>query len=344
MIVDIHTHFIPKPFIEAARQGKAVDGVRIERVDGAEWVVHPQGYRYPLLPTFYEVDAKLQHMDRLGIDVAVMSIAPTLFFYWTDPRTTLEFCQMANEELAAFVRQGHNRLSGMATVPLQDPEAAAAELRRAVQDLGLRGALIGTSVEQEPLDAARLEPFFAAAEALDVPVVLHPYYVGMRPEFADFYLTNLVGNPLDTTVAAARLIFSGFLDRHPRLKVVLVHAGGFLPYQIGRLDHGFRVRPEAQGRIQQPPSAYLRRFYFDTITHAARPLQFLVDLVGADRVMVGTDIPFDMADDQFAVHLAALPPEARIQVSGQTAIDLFQLDPRGSRGKENQQPGGDHAR
>lgn len=327
MSVDIHTHVIPAPFLAEARKGRAMDGVVVEKVNGEEWVIHPQGYRYPLNPAFHDVEAKLRHMDELGINMAVVSISPTLFFYWAETQAAVEFCHMANEQLAAFAAQADGRLYAMATVPLQDPEAAARELRRAVNQLGLRGVLIGTSVEKVPLDDPRFAPFFAEAEALNVPVVLHPYYVGMRPEFADFYLTNLVGNPLDTTVAAARLIFSGFLDRHPNLKVVLVHAGGFLPYQIGRLDHGFRVRSEAKGHIENPPSTYLRRFYYDTITHASRPLRFLVDLVGADRVMLGTDIPFDMADHRFQVYLdeAGVSAQDLARITSENAVNVFGL-------------------
>ncbi len=326
MIIDVHTHFIPKTFIAEARRGRAMDGVHVQRINGEEWLIHPQGYGYPLLPTFYDAEAKLAHMNALGIDLAVISIAPPLFFYWTDSQMAGDFCQMANEALARFVVEGEGRFAALATVPLQAPEQAARELERAVRELGLRGALIGTSVEGVPLDHPKLAPFFTTAERLGVPVVLHPYYVGMRPELADYYFTNLIGNPLDTTIAAARMIFSGFLDRYPHLNVVLVHAGGFLPYQVGRLDHGFQVRPETQAHIHRPPSTYLQRFYFDTITHASLPLQFLVNLVGADHVLLGTDIPFDMADTQFQDHLAPLAPEVKERIMGQNALTLFGLE------------------
>jgi aminocarboxymuconate-semialdehyde decarboxylase len=254
-------------------------------------------------------------MDRLGIDAALLSLTPTLFFYWLDAAAAGDFCRQANDSLSNLVAAS-DRLEGVAVVPLQDPEAAAMELRRAVGDLGLRGAEIGTTMEKVPLDDLRFDPFFAAAAELDVPVILHPYYVGTRANLADFYMTNLTGNPLETCIAASRLILSGFLDRHPRLKIVLVHAGGFMPFQIGRLDHGFRVRPESKAAITAAPSTYLRRFWYDTITHAATPLKFLVDLVGADRVVFGTDLPFDMADVRFTHYFA----EARLEPSTLDAI------------------------
>lgn len=326
MIIDIHTHFIPPEFIAEARAGRALDRITLHREDRKDWLVHPQGYHYPLSPEFFDVDAKLRQMDALGIDAAVLSLSPTLFFYWVDGRAAADFCRQANDSLARVVAQS-DRLHGVAVVPLQDPEASAAELRRAVVDLGLRGVEIGTTIEDVSLDDRRFEPFFDAAAELGVPVILHPYYVGTRPHLADFYMTNLTGNPMETCIAASRLILSGFLDRYPTLQIVLVHAGGFMPYQIGRLDHGFRVRGETRTAIASPPSSYLRRFWYDSITHASIPLKFLIELVGADRVMLGTDLPFDMADDHFHDHLTRAGFEADVveAVTGANAKDLFAL-------------------
>lgn len=328
MRIDTHTHFIPDKFIRDARQGRALNQVLLERRDGSEWMIHPQGYRYVLAPEFWDVEAKLRQMDHLGLDMSVLSIAPPLFFYWMETNAAVEFCQLANESLAQMIAQSRGRLSGMATVPLQDPEAATAELRRAVQKLDLRGVEMGTTMEQVPLDDTRFDPFFSAAEELDVPVMLHPYYVGIKAGMKDFYMTNLIGNPLETTLAAVRLVLSGSLDRHPKLKLILVHAGGFLPYQIGRLDHGYAVRPETSAVIKKPPSTYLDRFFFDTVTHANQPLKFLVELVGQDRVIIGTDIPFDMEDKHFVERLAAadLDANAAEAVQSQNAIRLFGLN------------------
>src|SRR5687767_14611666 len=185
---DIHTHFIPPEFVAEARAGRALDRIALQRRDGVEWLVHPQGYGYPISPEFFDLEAKHRQMDKLGIDAAVLSLSPTLFFYWLDAAAAADFCRTANDSLAKFVA-GSDRLEGVAVVPLQDPEAAAAELRRAVRDLGLRGAEIGTTLEKVPLDDRRFDQFFTAAAALDVPVILHPYYVGTRPNLTDFYMT-----------------------------------------------------------------------------------------------------------------------------------------------------------
>lgn len=328
MKIDIHTHYIPPFLLDEARRGRAIDNITLQRRNGQEWVIHPQGYHYPLAAEFCDLEAKLAHMDSLGVDISVLSISPTLLFHWLEAGPAEEFCQRTNEALAGFVAGSGGRLYGMAIVPLQNPEAAVQELRRAVLDLGLRGVQIGTTMENVPLDDSRFEPFFATAAELNVPVMLHPYYVGLRPEFADFYMTNLVGNPLETGLVASRLILSGCLDRHPHLTVILVHAGGFMPYQVGRLDHGFRVRTETRARIDLSPSNYLRRFYYDTITHAAVPLKFLIELVGADRVLLGTDIPFDMADLRFQEYqtTAALDPDTLQAINSGNACRLFKLE------------------
>jgi len=325
--VDVHTHFIPPELLADAARGQAPDGVAQEVVDGVPWLVHRQGYRYPVPPPFHDVEARLAAMDALGVDVAVVSIAPTLFLYWADPDEAADFCRAANDALARFAAASGGRIVTLATLPLQAPDAAIKELHRAVAHLGLRGAEIGPRVEEVPLDDPTMLPLLDTAQDLGVPLVLHPYYVGPRSGLADFYLVNLLGNPIQTTTCAARLILSGTLDDLERLELVLLHGGGFLPYQIGRMDHGNRVRPEARA-CRRPPSEYLRRFTYDTITHAPRPLAFLVSQVGAARVAFGTDYPFDMAGGALDQQLegAGLDHDQRERIAWRNAARLFRLD------------------
>jgi aminocarboxymuconate-semialdehyde decarboxylase len=303
-VVDVHTHFLPE-FLLAEAATRGVFGVRAE--DG--WIVHPQGFRYPAAAEFLDADAKLAQMDAKRIDVSVLSSAPTLFFYDEPADDATEFARRSNDALAGLV-EDRPRLRALASLPLQDPEAAAAELRRAVTELGMLGAQIGTSCGPTPLSSPQLEPVLAAAEALDVPLMLHPYYVGAKPGLEDFYLVNSVGNPLDTCVAAVRLIHSGALDRFGGLRVALVHGGGFLPFQLGRFDHAHAVRPEPKVAIERAPSSYLDRFWMDTITHADAALAFLRDLVGPERLFIGTDLPFDMADEEPVERLERLGLDA----------------------------------
>jgi aminocarboxymuconate-semialdehyde decarboxylase len=287
-VVDVHTHFIP-PFV--MEEGGLL-GVREE--DG--WLSHPEGFRYPVQAEFHDARAKLGSMDALGIDVSVLSLAPTLFFYESAAEEAVEFARRANDALADLVA-GHDGLLAFAHLPLQAPEEAAAELERCLSELGFRGAQIGTSYAGgRPLDGPELEPLFEVADRHGLPLMLHPYYVGAKPGLEAFYFTNSLGNPIDTTVAAARLMHAGTLERWGSVPFVLVHAGGFLPYQIGRLDHAYGVRAEPKQQIRRPPSRYLDRFWMDSITHRDEALSFLVSAIGSDRVVLGTDLPFDMGD------------------------------------------------
>jgi aminocarboxymuconate-semialdehyde decarboxylase len=328
LTVDVHTHFVPLDVIAAAWRGAGFDGMRAERSGGKEWLVHRQGFRYPVPGVFYDPEARLASMDERGIDHAVISIVPQLFMYWVDGQEAAGFCRAANDALAEFAAGSTGRLTAVATLPLQDPAAAVTELRRAVTGLGMRGAEIGPDADGTPLDDPALRPVLTAAADLGVPLIVHPYYVAPQPGLEEFYLTNLIGNPLATTVCAARLIFSGALDELAALRLVLLHGGGYLPYQIGRLDHGHRVRPEARG-CAHPPSAYLTRFWFDTVTHAPGPLRFLAGTVGADRVLYGTDFPFDMAAGSVADQLAGtgLGTAETELIAGGNASALFGLGP-----------------
>ncbi len=326
-IVDTHAHVVPPGLVAAMRAGDAPDGITVEDVAGAPWVVHRQGYRYPLPPHFHDVTARLAHMDAMGVTAAVLSVAPPMFLYWVGGDEATDAARAVNDDLSRMVGDGDGRLSALATLPMQDPDAAAVELRRAVTELGLRGAQIGPHIEGTQLDDPRLRPVLAAAADLGVPLLLHPYYVGAQPELADFYLTNLLGNPWQTAVSAARLILSGTLDELPSLDLMLVHGGGHLPYQCGRLDHGHRVRPEAKA-CRDLPSSYLRRFHYDSLTHHPRALRWLVDLVGADRVVYGSDVPFDMGGGPLADQLGEprLDDDSLARIAHRNADRLFALD------------------
>jgi aminocarboxymuconate-semialdehyde decarboxylase len=303
-VIDVHAHVIPPVLVEAMRKGNAPDEIRLDRVDGAPWVEHRQGYRYPLLAAFHDVAARLEAMDRAGVDHALLSVAPPLFLYWIDPSEAADAARTVNDAVRAMARQAPERFSAMATLPLQNPDEAVAELRRC-SSLGFVAAQIGPHCEGVPLDGSELRPVLRAAAEAELPLVLHPYYVGGSTGLDDFYLTNLQGNPWQTAVSASRLILSGTLDELPELACVLVHGGGHLPYQIGRLDHGHRVRPEA-ALPRRMPSEYLRRFHYDTLTHNPRVLGWLLDQVGGDRVLFGTDTPFDMGGGPLAEQLLGL--------------------------------------
>jgi aminocarboxymuconate-semialdehyde decarboxylase len=255
--------------------------------------------QYPVFPLFHDPAEKLAQMDRDGIDVSLCSIVPSLFLYEIDPADTLRAHRVINDAGVAYAQRSGGRIAVLATVPLNDPALGAQELHRACADLGLAGVEIGPSAGDMMLDAPELDPLWAAAAELDVTVMLHPYLNMVArpgPDLAGYHLANVVGNPTETFVAASRLIVGGVLDRHPGLRIQLVHAGGAFPYQLGRLEHAYRAREDTRATVAREPASYLGNFLFDTITFDARALRFLLDFAGPDAVLFGTDLPFDMAD------------------------------------------------
>lgn len=317
-VIDVHTHFIPRSLLDSGTALRGSSGV--EPVDGG--LAHAEGLRYPVQPEFYDVAAKLHSMDAMGIDVAVLSLAPTLFFYEAEVEDAVGFARWCNDALAELV-DGQERLLAFAHLPLQAPDEAAAELERCITELGFHGAQIGTSAPGRPLDAREFEPLLAVADRHRLPIMLHPTYVGPKPGLEEYYLTNSLGNPIDTTIAGARLIYGGALERFPELRVVLVHAGGFLPYQLGRLDHAYEVRREPREHVGRLPSAYFDRLFMDTITHGDAQLEFLASFVGTDRLVLGTDLPFDMGDPRPLERLGRAGVDEH--ALGETAARLLRL-------------------
>jgi len=294
----MHSHFIPTLFADMIQKNNNLTADIVYK-DGEKFISHEQGYIYPFLPEFYDMDVKRQRMDELGIDMSILSPAPPLFYYWTDKETSKYVAQMVNDELFNFINKDTKRFSMMATVPMNSVEYAIEELERIYRKSNgtVKFVEIGTNIEGELISNPKFEPFFAKVVELNMTVFLHPYYVGNKSGLENYYLTNLLGNPFDTTIAAVHLMLSGFINKFPSLKICLAHAGGFLPYQIGRLQHGYNVREEPKEKNKEtPPLELLKRFYFDSITFEQKSLEFLVNIVGADKVMVGTDFPFDMGE------------------------------------------------
>jgi len=326
--VDIHAHFFPPGLVEDLRSGDAIDGMRIEERDGQTWVVHRQGPNYPLSPELYDLDARLALMDKKGIDVAAVSLSPTLLFYWLDQAEASDWARKVNDEIQVLVEQAGGRVAGVAHLPMQTPAGAVAEARRAKEQLGLRAVQLAPTILDTPLDDPDYVEVLSALDQMKLPMMLHPYFVGAgnRPGLDRYYLTNLVGHPYQTAVGATRLIMSGILDEYPELQPILVHGGGYLPYQVGRLDHGHAVRPEARN-CQEKPSTYLSRFLYDTLAHSPQALQYLIGLVGADRVAYGTDFPYDMGGGSFEEQLfnVELEEHKKSAIRGENAKRTLRL-------------------
>jgi aminocarboxymuconate-semialdehyde decarboxylase len=329
MVVDVHTHFIPEELVDLIDSGHGPSGLSVDRrPDKDPLIVHDNGLRYPALRIFRETGARLEYMDEQGIDVSVISIVPSLFLYWLEPAETAAACRLLNDAVGRMAAESGGRVAAMAAVPLNDPPAAAEELRRAHAELGVVGVEIGASVEATQLDDPELDVFFAAASELGLPVMVHPY-VSMiaAPDAATsgFHLGNVIGNPVETFIAGCRLLVGGVFDRHPDLRVLLVHGGGALPYQIGRLEHAYEVREETSSVAGKPPLSYLDNLRFDSAVFDRRALQHLLALAGPERVLFGSDLPFDMGDGS-ALRLGEwADAETAGRVLGLNASELFGL-------------------
>ncbi|WHS33902.1 amidohydrolase family protein [Brucella sp. NM4] len=323
MIVDAHNHVIPESIISYLEKDAETFGVGVDGTGDSRRLVHREGFAYPMFGEFLDPFEKVRKLDERGLDMAVISPSPTLFFYRIAGERNAEFVRLLNEQIAAFVRSAPGRLIGMGTLPMQSVEASISEIDYLVDELGIRSVMIGTHIDGVQLADPSLRPVLRHAASRGVFILTHPYYFGSKPGLEPYYLTNLIGNPLDTTVMAAHLIFSGTMDEIPDLKICLSHGGGFAPYQIGRLVHGWKVRSETKTTTTSPKEL-LRRFYFDTITHDAEALRYLIDFAGADQVLVGTDIPFDMADPDPIRTLAdiGLDERSKQKITAGNAINL----------------------
>ena len=294
LAVDVHSHFFPERFLRLIETEGAAVGARLDRSNpkGVSIVVNGVATA-PLGPAYWDLDLRRKAMDRTGVGVQALSLTqPMVYFAKGDLGRRL--AAAFNDALAEAHTAYPDRFVGCMTLPMQDPAAAVAELQRAARLPGVRAVYLGTNVNGRDLSDPAFTPIFQRCEEFELPVLLHPLNVLGGERLRPFYLSNLLGNPFDTAVAAAHLVFGGVLDRFPRLQVCLPHAGGALPYVAGRLQHGQRVRPEARDRARRPFTAYLRRFTYDTISHSPEALAWLIRTVGADRVMVGSDFCFDM--------------------------------------------------
>jgi aminocarboxymuconate-semialdehyde decarboxylase len=282
-------------------------------------------------PKLTDIALRLKDMDRMGIDIQAVSPAPHQTYYWTDPGMGQELSRAVNERLAEIVAQHPDRFVALGTVPLQDASLAVSELIHCVKTLGMRGVEINPSVRGMDLTDAKLklDEFFAAVQALDVIIFMHPIGFTHGERLVNHYFSNIIGNPLETTVATSHLIFDGVLERHPKLKIVLPHAGGYLAHYWARMDHAYKARPDTRGQMKRKPSSYLEKFYFDSITFDHRMLAHLIARFGADHVLLGTDYPYDMGMErpvEFIDGVKGLSKAEAAAIQGGNAARLLKID------------------
>jgi aminocarboxymuconate-semialdehyde decarboxylase len=323
--IDIHAHYYSRSYLELI----AEEGKRFK----AEYRMTPEGFffdtpggsgaRMPL--KFIELSERFAEMDQTGVDMQVLSLSQPMV-YWADGDLSHRLARAWNDAASAAHLLHPDRLLAFMTLPMLDRDRALDELRRAAKLPGMRGVYLGTNIDGRDLDDPLFEPIFAAIERLDLPVFLHPIQPtgGKRLDF--FLMHNALGFPFDTAIAACHLIFGGVLDRHPGLKINLPHAGGVLPILIGRIDHAYRISGAAK-RIAHAPSAYLKRFTYDTITHSKPILAWVISQVGVSRVMLGSDYCFPMGTDRPVkiVDQLGLEERKRAQILGGTAAKLLKV-------------------
>jgi aminocarboxymuconate-semialdehyde decarboxylase len=334
MKIDMHTHILPRTwpdlrerfgyggFIslepgEAGRVNMMLDGSFFRAVD----------------PNCFDLSARLDDCDRTGVTMQGMCTVPVMFGYHAEPAHGLELARMLNDHLAEFVAQRPDRFFGLGTLPMQAPDKAATELARVVGELGMPGVQIGSSVEGRNLDEPAFDPLWEAAQDLDAAILVHPWDMLGADRTQKYWMRWLVGMPAETTLAACSLLFGGVFDRFPKLRVCLSHAGGSLLFTIGRIEHGFNVRPDlCQLHTDTPPSAHIDKLYFDTITHDPGALRFIMSCVKPEKLMLGSDYPFPLGEHHPGKMIETEMPElseaTRTQLLSGTALDFFKLRDR----------------
>lgn len=283
-------------------------------------------------PKMESLEQRLADMDRMGVDVQAVSISPYQMYYWADPELGRVAARIANDDLAEAVATHPDRLVGLGTVPLQETELAVAELDRCLDELGFRGVEIATNVEGEELSSRRLEPFWARIEERGATVFMHPIGFTHPDRLREHYFFNIMGHPFEETIALGHLIFDGVMERYPELKIVVAHGGGYLAAYAARMDHAYHAREDVRHGLPHPPSQYLARFHFDTMVFAPDQLGFLIEKYGADHVVLGTDYPYDMGEDDPLGLIGRVPgitPDEIAAVAGGNAARLLGLQSDG---------------
>ena len=295
--IDLHAHiFVPEAENLAREHPRWSRSDEIARKTLGENSYHyNQEQAAGALSKSTDLGLRLQDMDRMGVHIQVLSPSPNQYYLWAEPDLSVKLVQILNNRIAEACATYPDRFIGLGAVALQHPEIAVSQLEACMNTYQMKGVEIASAYPGRDLSHNQFEPFWSLAEELGAVILIHPLGSTLGERTLPYYLSNIIGMPLDTTLALSHLIFSGVFDRHPHLQVCAVHGGGYFPSYIGRFDHGYQVRPESR-TMQQPPSEYLQKIYFDTVVFRPDLLQGLINRAGISQVVVGTDFPFDMGD------------------------------------------------
>jgi aminocarboxymuconate-semialdehyde decarboxylase len=345
MKIDLHTHILPREWPDLGAKYGYPGFVRLDHYQPccARMMIGDRVFR-EITDNVWEPTRRLEEMDRVGVSMQVLSTVPVMFSYWAKPADALDLSRRLNDHIADVVRDHPARFAGLATVPLQDPDLAAQELERCVNELGLRGAQIGTHVDASPhfgrintlnLDNASLQPVWSAAEQLGAAIFVHPWDMLGKERMPKYWLPWLVGMPAETSLAICSMMFGGVFDRFPKLRIAFAHGGGAFPITAGRIEHGFHVRPDLCATDNATsPRNYLAhddmpaRFYVDSLVHDPEALRLLIKLFGARRVALGSDYPFPLGEahpGQLIESMKDLSSREKTQLLSETAREFLGL-------------------
>jgi aminocarboxymuconate-semialdehyde decarboxylase len=329
--IDVHTHILPETLPDFRKVPGGERFVRIERETPrsgrARMMVDGSLFR-AIEANTWDVETRLAECEATGVDVQVLSTVPVMFSYWAAPEVALDLARHLNDHIAGVVAGHPARFAGLGTLPMQSPDLAIRELERCVRDLGLPGVEIGSNVNGANLDSPELFPVFEAAASLGAAVFVHPWEVAGRDRMTRYWLPWLVGMPAETSLAICSLIFGGVLERLPALRIAFAHGGGAFPATIGRIVHGFEVRPDLCAVSNGvSPRDYLKRIYLDSLVHDPLMLRYLLDLMGPDRIALGSDYPFPLGEARPGelIDACGFPEETRARLLHGTALEWLGL-------------------
>ncbi len=328
LTVDVHSHLMVPDSAEMTRPHFTPEQDPRTFFSSPESKGYNREFYAVVHDKFTDPEARLADMDALGIDVQVVALTPFHYFYWADGELAPRVASLQNERIAEVVRFRPERFVGLGTLPMAHPKAAVAEAERVAADFDFPGVEIGADINGIDLDDEMFEPLWDKLEELGLVVLLHPAGFTHGQRLSDYYLVNVIGMPLSSTVAVTRMILGGVFARHPALKMLVVHGGGYLTFYSARTDHAFRHRPEMRRHIDRLPSEYLAELYFDITVFDAGMVEHLVRTYGADRVLLGTDYPFDMGlpDPLALVAETRLSDDERDSIVGGAAKELFRIE------------------
>lgn len=324
MIIDAHWHVVPESYLKLLSDGRVHFGQRLEMKEGNPWLIQSDGFAFPVTPGYWNHETRMRDMETMQVDKAVISISPTLFHYERPVEEGIEISRFLNDAVAEIVDTHSEKYIGAGTVPMQDVNAAIEEMERCWQR-GFRLLQIGSNVEGINYDYPDFLPFFKACEKKGMTLYMHPYFVAMKSQLKKYYMLNLVGYPLDGTIACISMTLGGVLAQCPELKVIFAHGGGQFLFLLGRIKHGYTVRTETKASCFKAPDLFLSQMYFDTMVYDKSQLKMIAEIVGTDHLLMGSDYNFDMADRNAVnfIKSVGFTPEEERGILGKNILQLL---------------------